>query len=98
MPAPQRIADVLSELISRRGYAREQSGGVDRAVWSEVAGPQLAAHTRVGELKRGVLEIFAANNMVLSELGFHKARLLAELTPRLPQIKLTGLRFKVGQM
>jgi predicted nucleic acid-binding Zn ribbon protein len=96
MPAPRKISDLLSEVITRRGYARIESRGIDIAAWTNVVGAELARLTRVGELRRGVLEVIAANNIVVAELGFQKARLLAELARRMPHDKLKDLRFKVG--
>jgi hypothetical protein len=54
---PQAIGNVLSELMSRRGYARVQSAAAYDAAWRETAGPLAAAYTRVGQLRRGTLEI-----------------------------------------
>lgn len=98
MSAPKNIADVLAELINRRGYAREESAGVDHATWTEIAGASIAKFTRVGELKRGVLEIIAANNIIVSELNFQKAKLLTDLNAKQPKHQLKDLRFKVGQV
>ena len=39
---PQTIGNVLSELMSRRGYARVQSAAAYDAAWREAAGPLAA--------------------------------------------------------
>jgi predicted nucleic acid-binding Zn ribbon protein len=96
MSFPKKIGDVLSQLIRQRGYARVDGNAVERQVWSEIVGPTLASLTRPGELKRGVWEIIAANNMVIQELGFQKATYLAAVQQKLPQHKIKDLRFKVG--
>jgi predicted nucleic acid-binding Zn ribbon protein len=96
--APQKIGDVLSRLISQRGYARTQGVNTEAAIWAEIAGPQLATLTRPGELKRGVWEIFVANNLVVQELTFTKAQLLSQVQAKLPQHQIRDLRFKVGTM
>lgn len=96
MAAPQRLADVLSRLIAQRGYARVQGAEVETEAWSAVAGAAIAKMSRVGELKRGVLEIHVSNNILVSELGYQKIKLLDGMREKLPQHKLKDLRFKVG--
>jgi predicted nucleic acid-binding Zn ribbon protein len=98
MSAPQKISDVLARLITQRGYARMQGATVEREVWAEAVGPQIASMSRPGELKRGVLDVYVTSNILIQELGFQKAQLLAALQAKLPQHKITGLRFKVGSI
>ncbi|MDX1961536.1 MAG: DciA family protein [Pirellulales bacterium] len=94
MAQPQKISEILAQVIARHGYARQSAAAVEAEVWARIAG-RWSGQTRVGELKRGVLEIFAASNVAIMELGFEKSRLLAELAAALPQAKLKDLRFKV---
>ena len=80
---PERIANVLSELMARRGFARVRSGADCESAWNEAAGP-LAAYTRVGQLRRGTLEVVVANSTLIQELTFQKAGLLETLRRLLP--------------
>jgi predicted nucleic acid-binding Zn ribbon protein len=51
-----------------------------RDLWSEVAGEQIAAQTRVLGLKNGVLSVGVSTSPLLSELAaFHSEQLLAGL-------------------
>ena len=93
---PKPIASVLSELLARRGYVREQSASALQDVWSEIAGPSLAAMSRPGTVKRGVLEVFLANSTLAQEMSFQKPGLLAKLAARLPEEKIRDMRFRVG--
>ena len=45
---PKAIGEVLSELMSRRGFARVQSAAAYEAAWREAAGPLAAKYTRPG--------------------------------------------------
>lgn len=90
------IADVLSELEARRGYSRVKQSDSLAEAWQEAAGPATAAHSRVGEVRRGTLEVIVANSMLAQELQFEKQRLLTKLIERLPDHKLRDLRFRVG--
>ncbi len=71
---PQAIGNVLSELMSRRGFARVQSAAAYEEAWREAAGPLIAKYTRVGLLRRGTLEVVVANSTLVQELGFRSMR------------------------
>jgi predicted nucleic acid-binding Zn ribbon protein len=95
---PTAIGNVMSELMSRRGFARVQSAGAYEAAWREAAGPLAAKYTRPGQLRRGTLEVIVANSTLMQELGFQKETLLAALTNLLPDEGIENLRFKVGRV
>jgi predicted nucleic acid-binding Zn ribbon protein len=95
---PKAIGDVLSELMSRRGYARVQSAESYDAAWREAAGPLAAKYTRVGQLRRGTLEVVVANSTLVQELGFQKHTLLKSLAQLLPDEGIKNLRFRTGNI
>ncbi len=95
---PQTIGNVLSELMSRRGYARVQSAAAFDDAWREAAGSLVARYTRVGQVRRGTLEIVVANSTLVQELGFQKAALLAKLGQLLPDEGIKNLRYRVGKI
>ena len=95
---PQSIGNVLSELMSRRGFARVQSASAYDDAWREAAGPLIAAYTRVGTLRRGTLEVMVANSTLVQELGFQKQTLLKSLAGLLPDEGIENLRFRVGKV
>lgn len=93
---PERIGEVLAQLMARRGFAAVRSAATSEAAWREVAGEFVADRTRVGPLRRGKLEIKVASSTLVQELSFRKAALLKSLTKRLPDQKIDDLRFRVG--
>jgi predicted nucleic acid-binding Zn ribbon protein len=93
---PERINNILSELMARRGYARVQSAQQFDAAWNEAAGPLAAQYSRVGALRRGKLEVVVANSTLVQELMFQKAALLKTLAQLLPDQGIKDLRFRVG--
>jgi hypothetical protein len=93
---PQPIKEVLAELVLRRGYAREQSATACEAAWKTAAGEFFANHSRCGLLKRGVLEVVVANSILLQEITFRKAAVLAELTRLLPDAQIRDIKLRVG--
>ena len=98
MPAPRPIADVLSQLIAKRGYARERAGAALTSAWTKAVGPQFAATTRAGNVRRGTLEITVANNLLAQELGFRKTELIEQLQRLAPDETITNLRFRTGRI
>lgn len=96
MRGPQRIAEVVSSLLARRGYAQVKSTAECSAAWQHAAGKELGQHSRAGSVKRGVLEVTVRNSAVLQELTFRKKQLLKRLTELAPERKIRELRFRVG--
>ena len=93
---PKKIADVLAQLITARGYGRIQADADFTAAWQEAAGPALARFTRAGRIRRGQLEISVANSTIVQELTFQKERILATLQAALPEARIRDLRFRLG--
>jgi len=93
---PRKIADVLAQLITARGYGRIQADANFGAAWAAAVGPTLAQYTLPGRLRRGTLEITVANSMTVQELTFQKQELLTKLQTQLPDAKIQNLKFRVG--
>jgi len=93
---PRKIADVLSEIMARRGYARERSSLDLAEAWREAAGELIAQHSRVGLIRQGRLEITVTHSAIVQELTFQKAAILAQLHSLLPRENIADLRFRVG--
>ncbi len=94
---PERVGEILSRLFTARGWGRRQDRLHLERAWNEAVGPDHAAHSRVGGLRRGVLEVVVDNAVLLQELAhYHKRRLLEHLRRRLPNTPITDLRFRAG--
>ena len=96
MSAPRKIADVLSDLMARRGYARQQSSDDLSSAWRQAAGELFAQHSRVGLVRHGRLEVTVTHSALVQELTFQKAAILAHLRAALPRQQINDLRFRVG--
>jgi len=92
---PQPIAESISVLLSRRGYAEVKTSGDRERAWTSIVGEQVAGHTRVGNLRRGVLEIIVRNSVLMQELAFKKKALLKQICSALGESKIRDLRFRV---
>jgi predicted nucleic acid-binding Zn ribbon protein len=95
---PKAVADVLAQLVQRKGYAQIRSARAGAEAWRAAAGERFAAVTEMGQVRRGVLEVTAANSLVVQELTFEKERLLAAMQQALPDAGIKHLRFRVGQI
>ncbi len=98
MAAPKPIGNILSQLLARRGYAREQAAGLSAEAWQQAAGAELARQSRPGQVRRGVLEVRVATSTLVQELGFQKQQLLQRLGELLPDEKIRDLKFRVGSI
>jgi predicted nucleic acid-binding Zn ribbon protein len=94
---PEPIGEILSRLFTARGWGRRQGRLRLEEAWENAAGPEVAMHTRVAGVRRGVLEVLVDNAALMQELaGFKKRKLLEALRGRLPEVPLNDLRFKAG--
>ncbi|HVJ68831.1 MAG TPA: DUF721 domain-containing protein [Caulifigura sp.] len=93
-PGPEAIGGIVSRLFQMRGYGRSQGDAELRELWSEIAGDQIAASTRVMGLRNGVLTIGVTSSPLLSELSaFHSERLLEGLQAKHGK-RIRDLKFK----
>jgi predicted nucleic acid-binding Zn ribbon protein len=90
------IADIMAQLMARRGYARERSAAAYCEAWQSAAGEAIGRFTRAGVVRRGALEVFVANSTLMQELTFQKSSLLERLRQLLPDEELSSIRFRIG--
>jgi predicted nucleic acid-binding Zn ribbon protein len=95
---PQRAADIVAQLMARRGYGRLQAAAITHDAWAAAAGEKFAGHSRAGAVKRGTLEVLVRNSAVLQELTFEKKKVLKKLVALLPDEKISDLKFRVGSV
>ena len=96
--APQKLGDLLSTLITRRGYAQQQTNEELSHAWLKTVGEGLSENSRTGQVRRGVLEILVSNSVALQELQFEKRSFLKRMKQLLPKHGIEDLRFRiVGQ-
>lgn len=94
---PEPLGEILSRLFLVRGWGRRQERLRLEAAWNAAAGADVAAHSQVAGLRRGVLEVTVDNAVLMQELAhFRKRSLLEALRRHLPGLTLTDLRFRAG--
>ena len=93
---PPHVADIMSRLLTKRGYANIQQKSSLESVWQAAAGEVLAKHTRPGKISRGTWEITVRNSSLLQELSFQQTQILRAVQQAVPDQKIQKLKFKVG--
>jgi len=93
---PHSLSDVLSRLMTLRGYGRTQSDRQLRELWQRVAGEQIAERTKVIGLRNGVLQIGVSSAPLLSELtSFHRHSLVQALRVEAGDSGIRDLKFRL---
>ena len=95
---PKTAAQILGQLMARKGYAQTESANELEAAWNQIIDPKWKSKTKVGVIRRGVLEIVVSNSTVNQQLEFTKRKLLTALQTQLPKNNLKDLRFRVGNV
>ena len=84
--------------MARRGYAQLEAAGERDEAWRVVVGEKMAPHSRLGNIRRGVVEVTVCNSAVLQELTFRKKELIKNIATALPDQKICDMRFRVGSL
>ncbi|NDC63667.1 MAG: DUF721 domain-containing protein [Planctomycetia bacterium] len=92
---PAAIGRLVSRLLSRAGYDREQAAGSLEAAWQQAAPASLRGGSRPGLVRRGVLEVFVSHSALVQELGFHKRDVVARLGELVPAEGITDIRCRL---
>jgi predicted nucleic acid-binding Zn ribbon protein len=92
---PTSIGRLVSRLLARTGYDREQSSSALASAWREAAPATLAAASRPGSVRRGVLEVSVSHSAHVQEFGFHKAAILERLRELVPDAGIRDIRCRV---
>jgi predicted nucleic acid-binding Zn ribbon protein len=94
---PKPVSDILGELFASRGFGRLLAQKELEAAWDAAVGEPGRRQTRVGEVRRGVLNVTVAHSTLLEELAaYQKPALLAALRRNAPGTVIHDIRFRVG--
>ena len=95
---PRKIGSVVNDLLARSGYARMQSASGCQDAWNRAVGEKMACHCRVGNVRRGALEVTVRNSAIVQELTFINKKLVKKLQELAPDQKIREIRFRVGSI
>lgn len=91
----QTIGSLVSQLISRRGYAQIAATSQFHETIVAVVGKDFGEEITVGKLNRGVLKVFAKDSVTIQELTFQKRAIIKRLAKEMPDAKVNDIRFGV---
>jgi predicted nucleic acid-binding Zn ribbon protein len=89
----KKVGDILREYLREKGWLTENPYVALFQDWHQVAGTALAAHTRLRDVREGVMIVEADHPGWLQMAGMHKAELLSAARKAAPAALLTGIRF-----
>jgi predicted nucleic acid-binding Zn ribbon protein len=94
---PRPLSDILGELFTVRGYGRLRARQELEDAWNKAVGEPYCRQTRLGEVRRGVLNVTVAHSTLLEELSaFRKPALLKALHLDAPATTVHDIRFQIG--
>ncbi len=77
--APEKVGDLLPDLLQRLGISREVAAQDSLARWATVVGDRIAAVTRARAVSSGVLFVEVRSSAWLSELNMMRHEILRRL-------------------
>jgi len=92
---PEKLSNILADLIIQRGYARQMTASEFQEAWKKSAKGLLANGSRPGTIRNGVLEVIVRNSTLMQELTFEKKHIIKKLNEELEHV-ITDLRFRIG--
>jgi predicted nucleic acid-binding Zn ribbon protein len=96
---PRLLSDILGELFTVRGYGRLRARQELEDAWNAAVGEPCCHQTRLGEIRRGVLDVTVAHSTLLEELSaFRKPSLLKALRSIAHAASIHDIRFRVGSV
>ncbi len=94
---PKPLSEILGNLFAARGYGRLQGLNELELAWNTAVGEPACRQTKIGAVRRGVLNVTVAHPSLLEELStFQKPALLAALRREAPGSPIQDIRFRVG--
>lgn len=93
-PRVRRIGSLVSQLMSRRGYAQVATNEHLHHSITTVIG-ELSSDCQIGNLRGGVLQVFVSDSVTLQEMNFQKRAILKQLRQDVADNKVTDVRFRI---
>ena len=96
---PRPLSEILGDLFTMRGYGPLLARQELEDAWNAAVGASCSAQTRLGEVRRGVLNVTVAHSTLLEELAaFRKPALLEAIRVGAPATVIHDIRFRVGSV
>ena len=90
----QLLKKVIKDLRSRARVGEEEMA----KAWVEAAGEKAARHSKPRYIRRAELVVVVDGSGWLYELTVEKRKILSKLKEILKDVKLRGIRFRIGEI
>jgi predicted nucleic acid-binding Zn ribbon protein len=92
---PARLRDTLAAVGADLGLPATDALAVLSERWAELAGAELAAHSRLGTLRDGVLTVLVEASPWATKLRYRESELLGRVGGAVGEGVVRGLRIRV---
>ncbi len=96
---PEKVSDMISKVVKRSGLEDAMWERDLLEKWEEIAGQELAKHTRPGGFERGVLTVYVDSSPWLSVLEREfKSTILKSIQKQIASNKIKSLYLKLDPL
>jgi len=95
---PKPVKDIIAKLVMRRGLGRVLASAQLEEIWHQIVGRDVAAHSRPGQIRGGILEVIVTHSVLKQEMRYTEQQTLAQLRQHAPQLAVRGLRYRIGRI
>ncbi len=95
---PSRVSDILTAILTDRGWGGALKEHKVFAVWDETVGSKISDNTRPVRINRGVLVVAVSNPVWTQELSLMKDTIIQRLNDRLGEVIIRDIRFIQGKI
>ena len=93
---PVPVGNIIAEAIGRLGVGQHRAALAKQQAWRQAVGEEFADSTRIGAIRKGILEVIVSNSTLMQELNYDKAEILEKLAVSMPELNVADLRFRIG--
>ena len=93
---PKSAKQVVARVMQQKAYAELEVRDELENAWRAVVGQDLFQQTRLGRIRRGVLDVVVGNSVVLQELTFRKHLIVDQLRKSFGGKAIRDIRFSSG--
>jgi hypothetical protein len=93
----KRIGELLSSFFEENVMEKAQGYNSLFSSWKEIAGENIAAHSRIVELEKSVLRIEADHPGWIQILQTRQKNLLDRVRRKFPTLSITGISFRLNK-
>lgn len=93
----RKVGDILKDYLREKGWLTENPYAPLFSEWARVAGEPLAAHTRIRDVREGLLIVDVDHPGWLQIASMRKDQLLRRAREAAPQGRIADVRFVLAQ-